>query len=466
MTENWLENKVFDEIAIGDSARMTRALTRRDIELFAIVSGDLNPTHLNEKFGGDGRDHPVVAHSILSGSLISAVLGTKLPGPGTVYREQDLHFLRPVQENDVIESRVTVLRKEDVHKVVILDCHCVNQRGEEVVNGTAEVYAPTKKMRWPAADLPEVEIVHHDRMKQLVDRARAYEPLRTAVVYPCDDVSLQGMNDAAEAHLIDPVLVGPSEKIRAAAAAAGIAIDKYPIIDAPSSVAAAVLAVTEAREGRVSALMKGSLHTDELMIAVVGRDGLRTERRMSHVFVMDAPAYKWPLLITDAAINIAPGLKEKADICQNAIYLAHDLGLETPKVALLAAVESINATMPATIDAAALCKMADRGQITGAVLDGPLAFDNAISMTAARIKKIVSPVAGQADILLVPNLEAGNMLAKQLGYLAAAESSGIVLGAKVPIILTSRADNAHARLASAALAVLTVAGNRKRWSHK
>ena len=329
------------------------------------------------------------------------------------------------------------------------------------------VLAPSEKIRLPVIEMPDVELYRHDRLRQLVERAKTLPPLRTAIVHPCDDVSLQGMDAAAREGIIIPILIGPEDRIRAAAIAASIDLQKYEIINVPHSHAAATQAVALARAGKIDALMKGSLHTDELMSAVVDRDnGLRTDRRMSHVFVVDVPTYKWPLLITDAALNIAPSLTDKAHICQNAIYLAHDLGLDEPKVALLAATEEVIANMPATLDAAALCKMAERGQITGGIIDGPLAFDNAISLEAARIKKITSPVAGQADILIAPGIEAGNVLVKQLDYLGASESAGIVLGASIPIILTSRADHAHARLASAALAVLAVAGEKGRLADK
>ncbi|NTU77012.1 MAG: bifunctional enoyl-CoA hydratase/phosphate acetyltransferase, partial [Alphaproteobacteria bacterium] len=332
-----------------------------------------------------------------------------------------------------------------------------------VFRGKALVLAPTDKIRRAGINLPSVELQHRDRLRLLVEQAKKLPPLRTAVVHPCDDNSLKGMAEAAAEGLIIPVLVGPEAKIRAAAETAKIDLQNCEIISVPHSHAAAIQAVSLAREGKVGALMKGSLHTDELMGAVVSREGgLRTDKRMSHVFVMDVPTYKWPLLITDAALNIAPDTKTKQYILQNAIYLAHDLGLVTPKVALLAATEQVNLDMPATLDAATLCKMAERGQIEGAVLDGPLAFDNAISAEATRIKHIVSPVAGRADILMVPNIEAGNMLVKQLDYLAAAHSAGIVLGARVPVMLTSRADPPASRLGSAALAVLVAAGDKKR----
>jgi phosphate acetyltransferase len=274
----------------------------------------------------------------------------------------------------------------------------------------------------------------------------------TAVVHPCDRDSLLGPLEAARRGLIEPVLVGPEARIRATAQAADADLAGLRIVGVEHSHEAAARAVAMARAGEVAALMKGSLHTDELMAAVVARDGgLRTARRISHVFLMDVPAYPRLLLVTDAAVNIAPDATTKADILQNAFDLAHALGIESPRAAVLAAVETVNPAMPATVDAAMLCKMADRGQITGGLVDGPLAFDNAISEEAARIKKIASPVAGRADILLVPDLEAGNMVAKQLQYLAGADSAGIVLGARVPIVLTSRADSVRTRLASVAV---------------
>ena len=294
----------------------------------------------------------------------------------------------------------------------------------------------------------------HPRLAALIERAAAQRsPLVTAVVHPCDAESLQGALKAAEAGLIQPLLVGPQAKIRAAAA--GISLAPYEVIDTPHSHAAAEAAVALVRSGRAQALMKGSLHSDELLQAVAAREGgLRTERRMSHVFVMAVPSYPRLLLITDAAMNISPSLEEKRDICQNAIELARALGIDTPRVAILSAVETVTAKLPSTIEAAALCKMADRGQIVGGLLDGPLAFDNAISPEAAAAKSIKSPVAGRADILVVPEIESGNMLAKQLTFLAGAEAAGLVIGARVPIMLTSRADSVMARTASAALAVL------------
>jgi phosphotransacetylase len=286
-------------------------------------------------------------------------------------------------------------------------------------------------------------------------QAKGHQPMATAIAHPCDASAVGAAVEAAQAGLIAPILVGPEAKIRKAAEAAGVDISPYRLVDAPHSEAAAAAAVDLVRKGEAALLMKGSLHTDELLHAVLAPDsGLRTGRRLSHVYLMDVPAYPRPLLVTDAAVNIAPDLEAKRDIVQNAIDLAHVLGVATPRVAILAAVEVVNPEMRSTLDAAALCKMADRGQITGALLDGPLAFDNAISLEAAAEKGIVSQVAGQADILVVPDLEAGNMLAKQLSFMAGADAAGVVLGARVPIILTSRADSERARLASCAVAVL------------
>jgi phosphotransacetylase len=297
----------------------------------------------------------------------------------------------------------------------------------------------------------------------MLAKCKNLKPVPTAVAHPCEESALSGAIEAAKLGLIVPILVGPRDKIESTATAAGLDISKYEIVDTPHSHASAAKAVELLREGQAELLMKGSLHTDELMAAVVSRDGgLRTNRRISHVFVMDVPTYHKVLFVTDGAINITPTLEDKADICQNAIDLIMALGVKRPKVAILAAVETVTSKMPATIDAAALCKMADRGQIKGAILDGPLAFDNAISKQAAGTKGIRSEVAGDPDILLAPDLEAGNILAKQLSFLANADSAGLVLGARVPIILTSRADSVRARIASCGVAMLAAHARRKK----
>jgi len=301
----------------------------------------------------------------------------------------------------------------------------------------------------------------HEKFRKLVARAQSQPPVPTAVVHPCDEVSLSGAVEGARLGLIAPILVGPEERIRDTAARAGLDISPYDIVNAEHSHDAAAKGVALVRAGKEQALMKGSLHTDELMGAVVAREtGLRTARRISHCFIMDVPGHADALIITDAAVNIAPSLEEKVDIIQNAIDLAHALGAPEARVAILSAMETVNPKVPSTIEAAALCKMADRGQITGGILDGPLALDNAISPEAVAVKKIKSPVGGRANILVVPDLEAGNMLAKSLALLAAADGAGIVLGARVPIILTSRADELLTRLASCAVASLLAAARR------
>jgi phosphotransacetylase len=301
----------------------------------------------------------------------------------------------------------------------------------------------------------------HDAYEALLQRCAKLEPVVTAVAYPCEKTALTGAIEAAQQKLIEPILVGPREKIQHLARQAELKIDPYRIEDVEEAPAAAAKAVEIIRKGDADVLMKGSLHTDDLMSAVVSSaTGLRTGRRISHAFVMSIPTYHKPLIITDAAINIAPTLEDKRDICQNAVDLAHALGKDKPKVAILAAVETVTTKMPATIEAAALCKMADRGQITGALLDGPLAMDNAISMEAVKTKGISSPVAGDADVLLAPDLEAGNILAKLLTFLANADAAGLVLGARVPIILTSRADSVRVRMASCGVAVLVAHARR------
>ena len=451
-----VRNRTFDELAIGDSATIERTLTTEDIQLFAVLSGDVNPQHLDADYAASTRFHGVIAHVMLGGALISAVLGTRLPGPGTIYLGQTLKFLAPVRVGDRLRISVTVSARDEAKKHLTLACSCVNQDGATVISGEAQVVAPTERVERARTTLPEVRLrVGQDDVQRLLDHARPLGTLRTAVVHPCDALSLGGALDAHAAGLIDPVLVAPRARLLAVAEQAGLDLTGIAIEDVPHSHAAAARAVAMVLEGQVQALMKGSLHTDELMAAVVAsQDGLRTKRRVSHCFVMQTPAYPRPFIITDAAINIAPTLEHKADIVRNAIDLAHAIGVAQPRVAILAAVETVTFSMPATLDAAALCKMADRGQITGGLLDGPLAFDNAVSIAAARTKGIVSEVAGRADILVVPDLESGNMLAKQLEYLGDAATAGIVLGARVPIVLTSRADSRDTRIASCAIALM------------
>jgi phosphate acetyltransferase len=459
----YIENRTYDEIQVGDSATLTRTLKPEDIQLFAVMSGDVNPAHVDPEYAKSSMFREVIAHGMWGGALISTVLGTQFPGPGTIYIDQTLHFSRPVGLGDTIAVTLTATRKFDHNRHILFDCVCTNQDGQTVIRGTAEVLAPSEKIKRARIELPEVTILDREaRYQHLLARTKGMAPVKMAVAHPCDAASLQGAVTAAEAGLIIPILVGPAEKIRSVAREQGFDLGSIEIIDVPHSHAAAAQAVALVRSGRAEALMKGSLHTDELMgEAVAAETGLRTARRISHVFVADVPTYPKPLLITDAAINIEPDLECKADIVRNAIDLAIVLGIVEPKVAILAAVETVTPKMRATIDAAALCKMAERGQITGGVLDGPLAFDNAVSIVAAKTKGILSAVAGRADILVVPDLESGNMLAKQLEYLADALLAGVVVGARVPIVLTSRADTAEARAASCAIALLMADAKRK-----
>jgi phosphate acetyltransferase len=451
-----IENRTFDEIRVGDNASVTRKLTRDDVALFAALSGDLNPTHMSSL-------GVLTAHSMWSAALTSAILGTRLPGPGTVYAGQSLRFHKQISAGDTLTVKVTVKDKVAASRIVVLDCECRDETGARVMSGLAEVVAPVEKFRGPLAAAPGVRLRRHEKYDRLIERCRGMAPVSTAVAYPCEESALAAAVDAAKEGIIRPWLVGPAAAIRALADKLGIDAAGYEIVDAPHSHGAAEKAVELVRLGKAELLMKGSLHTDELMAAVVRRDtGLRTARRISHCFILDVPTYPKPLIITDAAVNISPTLEDKVDIVRNAIDLAHALGLQEPRVAILSAVETVNPKIQSTLDAAALCKMADRGQIAGGVLDGPLALDNAISPAAAKIKGIVSPVAGNADILLVPDLEAGNMLAKNLSFLAEADAAGIVLGARVPIILTSRADSVRSRMASCAVAALFTHARRDR----
>ncbi len=461
----YIENRTYDEISVGQSATLTRTLRPEDIQMFAIMSGDFNPAHVDPDYAKSSSFREVVAHGLWGGALISTVLGTQFPGPGTVYVAQTLNFSRQVRIGDTVTISVVCRRKFDHNHHILLDCRGTNQDGEVVVEGSAEVLAPTQKIKRAKVSLPEMRlsVTKKVRYDHLLEITRGISPIAMAVIHPCDGESLKGALLARDRGLILPTLVGPEAKIRALAEQMELDLAECRMLNVPHSHASAESGVALAREGIVEALMKGSLHTDELMSEVVDKaTGLRTERRISHVFMMDVPTYPRPLLITDAAVNVQPTLEDKVHIVQNAIDLARILHIADPKVAILAAVETVNPKMQATLDAAALCKMADRGQITGGVLDGPLALDNAISAMAARAKGIKSAVAGQSDILLVPDIESGNMLAKQLEYLADALSAGIVLGARVPIVLTSRADSAESRTASTAIAVVMAHAKRKK----
>ncbi|MBY4599492.1 bifunctional enoyl-CoA hydratase/phosphate acetyltransferase [Ottowia caeni] len=452
---DFVENHTFEELEIGQSARLLRTLTLKDIQAFAAVSGDTNPAHLNEEYANGTMFQGVIGHGMWSGALISALLGTEFPGTGTIYLDQALHFSRPVRIGDTLTVSATVTSKDERKKIVELSCEAFNQKGERVVNGVARVLAPPHKIRMPRGSVPLIEVFDPEaRFKNLLALVKNIPAVRCAVAHPCDEGTLSGVVVAASHGLLEPVLIGPEARIRAIAEEFSLDLNGMKIVNMPHSHAAADHAAGMAATGEVDSLMKGSLSADELIQAVLARKELQTGRRLSHVFRFDVPLYSKPLLLTDAAYNIRPSLEEKADIVQNAIDLARILGVELPRVALLSAGENVSSSMPSTLDAAALCKMADRGQIRDGLLDGPLAFDNAISAEAAMIRKIESPVAGQADILAVPDLESGSMLAKQLEYLAGAMGSGIVLGARVPIAFTSRTSGPRATASSAVLAQL------------
>lgn len=454
---SYIENRVFDELTVGESANLKRTLTREDIELFAVMSGDVNPAHVDVDYAKNDMFHKIIGHGMWGASLISTVLGTELPGPGTIYLDQTLKFEHPVAVGDTVTVTLMIQSKDAEKNVVILNCLCVNQIGKTVISGIATVIAPTVKVKRIKMELPKVELRHPKEhwYHGLLASKNALKPLTTAVVHPVDVLSLKGAIASAEEGLIIPILIGPKQKILDAAKEADIDISHYLIVPTEHSTEAAETAVKMAVNGEVEAIMKGKLHTDELMSPIVAKDGgLRTGRRMSHVFCLEVPNYHKPIFLTDAAINLFPNLKEKSDIVQNAIDLFHTLGFGIPNVAILSAVETVNEKIPSTLDATALCKMSERGQITGGVLDGPLAFDNAVSMESAREKGIFSPVAGNADILVVPDVESGNMLYKQMTYLSGAEAAGMVLGARVPIILTSRGSDELSRKASCIMALL------------
>ena len=447
-----IENKTFDEIAVGDKASFTGTVTREHIERWAAVTGNLNLPETFDRGGGQ---------AMWAATLFSTIAGTQLPGLGSVTRGASVQFHSPLATSQAIEATLTVTEKRPETGIVVLECKATDACGNLIVSGTAEVLAPTQKIRRSREELPQVALVRTDRFDDLIERCAGLPPMPTAVCHPCSDYALGGAIEAAERKLIEPILVGPKAKIEAVAAKLGIDLSPYMLVDVAHSHAAAEETVALVRTGRAQAIMKGSLHTDELLHEVMLKEsGLRTERRLSHCFLISAPTYARRIIVTDAAINIQPTLEDKVDICQNAISFARVVGIPLPKVAILAAVETVNPKMQTTLDAAALCKMADRHQITGGILDGPLAFDNAVSKEAARTKGIDSPVAGEADVLLCPDLESANMVSKQLTFMAYADAAGLLLGARCPIILTSRADSDYARLVSSALAVLFAEASR------
>jgi len=454
MTKPSHRNTTFDELVLGQTARIERSVTAGDLYVFAHASGNTNPIHMPGKDIDEDGTIDTVAPSLWIGSLVSSVLGTILPGAGTLYRGQSFRFLNRARLDDKLIVSVRCIEKGE-RPVALFETTVVKSDGTPVLEGIAEVDAPTTTIVLKDQQLPMLLVDQHDHFGALVARCRGLPPMPTAVVCPDDDNSLAGALLSKREGLITPVFIGSRGRILKSADAAGEDISDIAIVDVDDHEAAAARAVAMVNAKEARAVMKGNIHSDALLAQIVRKDGgLRTSRRISHVFVMDVPTKDSLMFITDAAINITPDLTTKIDIVQNAIDLAIACGLQTPKVGILAAVETVNVNMPSTLDAAALAKMADRGQIKGGIVDGPLAMDNAIDHEAARTKGISSRVAGQADVLVVPNLEAGNMLAKELTFVARAEAAGLVVGARAPVILTSRADNDKARLASCALAQL------------
>ena len=447
------ENKTYDEIEVGDEAIVNRVCAAKDLYIFAHASGNLNPLH-NPSFDIDNDGvSDAVAPSMWVASLISAVLGNILPGPGTLYRRQDMRFLNRAHVGDTLSVGVRVTQKGE-DNAVTFETWVDRNDGMPVLRGEAEVSAPTAKLTTDL-ELPEILVEQHKHFDRLLEACEGLPPLEVAVACPDDPNSLGGVVLAVEHNLIAPVIVGCRSRIADAANEIGKDISHLPLIDIEDEPEAAAKTVELVHQGKARALMKGHLHTDDLLRHVMKRDGgLRTGRRITHVFVMDVPGQDQMLMVSDAAINIAPDLETKVDIVQNASNLGQAIGMAAPRVGILSAVETVNPKIPSTLDAAVLSKMAERGQITGGIVDGPLAMDNAMDVEAARTKGITSLVAGHAEVLIVPNLEAGNMLAKELTFIAHAEAAGLVVGARVPVILTSRADNAKARLVSCALAIL------------
>jgi phosphotransacetylase len=432
-----VQNKTFDEIELGDTASVQRALQARDLRAWAAAFGDVDP--LAEP--GDMQSATGIVTAILT-----SLVGSALPGPGSTIRSTTVQVRSALPIDATLTARVTVREKKTEEHLVILTGQCTDPAGREVAHAVLEVVAPLARL---GRELPE------HRLEGLLERCRGLKPMLTGVVHPCSTEALAGAVEAAEAGLIEPVLFGPEADLRRIAATAKLDLSGWRIVATENAEDSAQKAAMAAGTGEVRALMKGSLHTDVLLHAIMQKETkLRTGRLLSHCVMMSVPTYARRVVITDAALNIAPDTDQKRDICQNAIGFALALGIILPKVAVLAAVEMVSTKMPATLDGAILAKMADRGQIVGGIVDGPLDLDAAVDAAAARIKNISSPVAGVADVLVVPNIEAGNMVYKNLAFMADAQVAGLVVGARVPVMLTSRADTADARRFSAAAAGL------------
>jgi phosphotransacetylase len=437
-------NKTFDEIVPGDTASVHRTLQIGDVRAWANAFGDTD--------FANGAGHSRETAGIIT-AILAGLIGSDLPGPGSLIRATSIQVKAALPTDTALTARLIVREKRPDQGTVVLDGQCTDPAGHIVATATLEVLAPTKRL--------QIEVAEH-RLDGLIERCKQLKPMLTGVVHPCSPDALVGAIETAEAGLIAPVLFGPEHELRKIADQRHLDIAKCRIVSTEGPEESAFKAATAAGAGEVAALMKGSLHTDVFLHAIMQKDAkLRGERLISHCAMVSVPTYARRFIVSDAALNIAPDLDQKRDICQNAIGFARALGVEVPKVAVLAAVEMVRTKMPATLDAAILAKMADRRQIVGGIVDGPLDLDAAVDAEAARIKKISSPIAGLADVLIVPNIEAGNMVYKNLAFMADAQTAGLVVGAKVPIILTSRADNAAAHRFSAAAAALYAAASAK-----
>lgn len=440
------------DLKAGMSARAERTLTVQDFLLYSHASGDMNPLHLPELDGdGDGQTEAICPAAYLA-ALVSALIGTELPGPGSRETGWSLRLGKPVRLGDAVEVRVEI--EETDASTATLKARVDGPSGM-ALEARVTVVPPLKAREFGAHELPDLLARKHDKFQRLLAACEALDPVVTAIVCPYSEDSLSGALEAASRGLIKPLLVGERSRIEAAAKTAGRDISACEIVEAQGEEEAARIACRLVTENRAGSIMKGHLHTEAFLKAILSsKAGLRGERRVSHVFVLDVPSQEHLLFVTDAAVNIAPDLAAKRDIVQNAIDLARALGVKQPKAGILSAVETVNPAIASTIDAAALSKMAERGQIEGGLVDGPLAMDNAVDLAAARIKNISGEVAGRADILVGPNIESANMMAKQLSFVGRAESAGVVLGTKVPVILNSRADSEFSRLVSCAVAAL------------
>ena len=450
-----ITNRTFDEMEVGEEATLHRVLSKDDILLFAAVSGDVNPAHVDEEFARSDLFQKIIAHGMWGATLISTVLGTELPGPGTIYLGQTLRFRKPVAIGDRISTTVTVKEKIEGKSRVIFDCLCRNQRGEEVITGEAEVLAPREKITRPRKSLPEVKLIERfARFRELIRMAEPCPPVRTAVVHPVDKATLLNCIEARKDNLIEPVLIGPERKIRAVAEAAEIDLEGYRIVPVEHSHAAAAKALEMAEAGEVRMILKGSLSSEELLSVLGTSSRARTERKLTHVHALDIPTFPRTLFMTDTEMNVVQDLEAKVGIVQNAVDLMHALGTATPKVAILSASDQVDLRMQSTLDAASLCKMSERGQISGAIIDGPMPFDIAVSGEKVDRSRFQTSVAGNAEILVVPDMEAGRILVQQLKRLIDASAAGIVLGLRVPVILPGPEDNVRTSAASCALGAI------------